>query len=61
MMTLPDKKKHMLAKNISTGAQTPQKRGGQTSSFGDPLINRNFTEEPGAGTYDSSMSLNIEI
>jgi hypothetical protein len=60
MMTLPDKKNRKSLKGVSTGAQTPQRRSG-TGSFIDTKMNRNYTEDLGAGTYDSSISLNNEL
>ena len=58
MMTLPDKKKRKSTKG--SGAQTPQKKTAAGSLL-DSNVNRNFTEEPGAGTYDSSMSFNQDM
>ena len=58
-MTLPDKKNRKSSKGVSTGAQTPQRRSG-TGSFTDAKMNRNYTEEPGAGTYDSSLSNELQ-
>ena len=60
MMTLPDKKKRKSINGVvSSGAQTPQRKTKHGSLVGS-LKNRNYTEEPGACTYDSSMSINIE-
>jgi hypothetical protein len=61
MMTLPDKKKRKSMKGMaSSGAQTPQRKTKQGSLL-DAQKNRNYTEEHGAYTYDSSMSINTEI
>ena len=44
---------------VSSGAQTPQRKTSRRSLV-DTHKNRNYTEEPGACTYDSSMSINNE-
>lgn len=60
-MTLPDKKTRKSMKGVvSSGAQTPQRKTAH-GSLVDSKKNRNLTEEPGACTYDSSMSIYNEI
>jgi hypothetical protein len=59
-MTLPDKKMRKSMKGVvSSGAQTPQRKTAH-GSLVESHKNRNLTEEPGACTYDSSMTINNE-